>query len=680
MNDEFRYMVIEALRRGEELPAEWARALFPPEKREYEMVYHGKEREEDILANAMSIPLQPLNVFGSKKGAWQNQLVFGDNLQAMKRLLEMKKDNKLRNADGTPGVRLIYIDPPFATKQEFRDSKDQQAYQDKVSGARFIEFLRTRLILMRELLSDDGSIYLHLDSRKAHYMKVIMDEIFGENNFQGEIIWKRTSAHSDAKGYASIHDILLFYTRTGNYIFNQQYGEYSEEHKLKRYKHVDSDGRRFADDNLIASGLKGGGYTYAWRGVTKEWRCPIETMRRYEAEDRLYYTRNSVARVKRYLDELPGKPVSDVWSDIFPVNSQAAERIDYPTQKPESLLHQIISSSSNPGDIVLDAFAGSGTALATAEKLNRRWIGIDCGKLAIYTIQKRMLNLKKEIGNRGDDLQARPFTLYSAGLYDFSTLRQLPWEDWRFFALQLFGCKDEAHTIGGMKLDGKRQGASVLVFNHLAHPGQRIDERTVGDIHSAIGQRISAKFFIIAPRNTFDFQQDYIDLEGVRYYALRIPYSFINELHHREFTALEQPKDETAVNEIIDAYGFDFIRPPQVTWTLSMGKGAKKGLHIEAFQSRAYIRGKDTHGGLETLSMVMLDYDYNGDVFDLDAVFYAQDLQKADWRLWFPLKNCGEQVMIVFIDIYGNEARELIPRSRFDELAKTADRQKETAN
>ena len=225
----------------------------------------------------------------------------------------------------------------------------------------------------------------------------------------------------------------------------------------------------------------------------------------------------------------------------------------------------------------------------------------------------------------------------------------------------------------------------MLVFNHLAHPGQRIDERTVSDIHTAVGRRISSKFFIIAPRNTFDFQQDYIDLEGVRYYALRIPYSFINELHHREFTALEQPKDETAVNGIIDAYGFDFIRPPQVTWSLKMEKAKKKGaaspcLHIEAFQSQAYIHGKDTHGGLETLSMIMLDYDYDGDVFDLDAVFYAQDLQKADWRLGFPRKKCGEQIMIVFIDIYGNEARELIPHSHFDDLATTPTSQKEGVN
>ncbi len=276
-----------------------------------------------------------------------------------------------------------------------------------------------------------------------------------------------------------------------------------------------------------------------------------------------------------------------------------------------------------------------------------------------------MLNLQSEIGNKG-----KPFTLYNAGLYDFSTLRQLPWADWRFFALQLFGCKDEPHTIGGLRLDGKLKGASVLVFNHHENPGKRIDEDTVQDIHAAVGKKIGRKFFIIAPRGVFDFQQDYIDLDSVRYYALRIPYSVINELHHREFTALQQPNDETAVNDIVDAWGFDFIRPPKVDWSVGVKK--RKGqlleeafLKVKKFQSYARLRGEDTHGGLETFSMLMFDFDYGGDVFDLDAVFYAHQLEGANWEAWFSAENVGEKVMAVFIDIHGNEAREVIPRVQF---------------
>src|SRR3989304_740915 len=173
---EQRQEIIRLLEQGEELSTEWARILFPPEKREYELVYHGKEREEDVLANTLAVPLQPVRTFGSNgrngKGKWQNMLIFGDNLQVMKSLLEMKKAGKLCNADGTPGVRLVYIDPPFATKQEFRGTQDQKAYQDKIAGASFVEFLRKRLVLIRELLADDGTVYVHLDVKKAHYMKV----------------------------------------------------------------------------------------------------------------------------------------------------------------------------------------------------------------------------------------------------------------------------------------------------------------------------------------------------------------------------------------------------------------------------------------------------------------------------------------------------------------------------
>jgi site-specific DNA-methyltransferase (adenine-specific)/adenine-specific DNA-methyltransferase len=502
-----------------------------------------------------------------------------------------------------------------------------------------------------------------------------MDEIFGEHNFTAEIIWKRTSAHSDSKTYASVHDTLLFYTRSTETRFFPQYTEYSNEHIQKRYRHVDTDGRRFADGDLVGKGLRGGGYTYEWHGITKNWRCPIETMQRYEEEGRLYYTQNGVARIKRYLDELPGKAPSDLWSNVYPVNSQAAERLGYPTQKPEALLHLIIASSSQPGDMILDAFAGSGTTLAVAEKLGRRWIGIDAGKLAIYTIQKRLLNLREKIGNQGKPLAPQPFTLNNAGLYDFETLSTLSWPDWRFFALQLFECKDEPHTISGIQFDGKRRGSSALVFNFRQTSGARVDEDTILAIHRAVGRQVGNRVFIIAPRNLFDFQQDYLTLDGVRYYALRIPYSFIGELHRREFAALHQPQNENAVNEIMDAVGFDFIRPPHVAWVVGNARRAEQllseaYLDLCEFESRAYIRGQDTCGGLETFSMLLLDFDYNAatdsPVFSFSTVFFAHQLADSDWRAWFPLESLGKQIMAVFVDIYGNEARVIIPHEQFE--------------
>jgi site-specific DNA-methyltransferase (adenine-specific)/adenine-specific DNA-methyltransferase len=289
-----------------------------------------------------------------------------------------------------------------------------------------------------------------------------------------------------------------------------------------------------------------------------------------------------------------------------------------------------------------------------------------------------MLNLKKAIGNKGPDLQPKPFTLYNAGLYDFSKLRELSWDSWRFFALQLFQCRDEPHTIGGVSLDGYFKGASVLVFNHQKRPGVRIDEETIRSLHEALGSKIGSRLFIIAPALTFDFQQDYIDIGGVRYYALRIPYSIINELHKREFTALKQPSDEMAVNDTVEAVGFDFIRRPDIEYEVGYKK--RKGellneafLRIKTFKSEAMVREPfRKKGNRETLSMVMLDYNFDtaSDIFNLSAIFYAGDIEKADWEVRFPIESLGDNVMAVFVDIYGNEARELIPADRFRPASK----------
>ena len=345
----------------------------------------------------------------------------------------------------------------------------------------------------------------------------------------------------------------------------------------------------------------------------------------------------------------------------------------YPTEKNEALLAQVAELASQPGDLVLDAFGGSGTTNVVAEKLGRRWVAIDCGKLAIYTIQKRMLNLRAEIGNNGTPLKPKAFCLYNAGLYDFSKLKELQWDAWRFFALQLFQCRDEAHKIGGIQLDGYLKGASVLVFNHQKQPGVRIDEETVQSMHEALGSKVGSRMFIVAPALVFDFQQDYLTMDGVRYYALRIPYSIIHELHQREFAALRQPADEMAVNDTVDAVGFDFIRSPELDYVVTVNK--RKGevlnegvIRIKTFKSEAVVRDSTKKANRETLSMVMLDYDFDteSDVFDLDAVFYAEAIQNSDWEVRFPLESVGRQLMAVFVDIYGNEAREVILASKFE--------------
>jgi len=383
MDKKRQQKIYELLKRGiklvessDELPAEWAREFFPPERREYELVYNGKETEEQILADTMAVPFQSASTFGQNGVDWHNKIIFGDNLQTMKTLLQMKTDGKLVNADGTPGIRLIYIDPPFATKKEFRGSQDQKAYQDKIAGAEFLEFLRKRLVIMRELLASDGSIYIHLDWKKGHYAKILLDEIFGENNFVREIIWDRmnpSGGKAAADNWIHTHDTIYFYSKSQtSKVFNKQYEPYSDKYISKRFVHEDEKGK------------------YRLQGSDNR---------------------------KQYLHESKGRALTSVWS-MPDINVMALEKTGFPTQKPETLLERIMMASSNEGDIVLDAFSGGGTTAAVAEKLSRRWIAIDVGKLSIYTTQKRMLTLRKKIGNTGDKLEPKPFTLYNAGLYD----------------------------------------------------------------------------------------------------------------------------------------------------------------------------------------------------------------------------------------------------------------------
>lgn len=671
MTPEQRQIIIRLLQDGQELSPEWARFLFPPEKREYELTYYGKEREEDIIADTLSVPLQPIRTFGSPHNDWSNKLIFGDNLQVMKSLLEMRKIGQLCNADGTPGVRLVYIDPPFATKQDFRGSEDQKAYQDKIAGSDFLEFLRKRLILIRELLSVDGSIYVHMDLRKSHYLKAILDELFPTWQF-AEIIWI-CGLMGSGKYYPKAHETIFCYkSATSPFTPPKRLG-YSE--RITKALQKDKNGWYYTRGRESS-----GGSNYL-----KTYICDNPMLSKKQAILEANQKRPQTA----WSVWIGKKDLANNFND-FPVGTYAytkREKTGYPTQKPELLLSRIIEASSLKGDIILDAFSGSGTTQAVAEKLGRRWIGIDCGKLAIYTIQKRILNLRKNIENKGPHLKPKPFTLYNAGLYDFSMLKDLPWEQWRKFALMLFSCREEKHRVGGIELDGYLKGSSVLVFNHTIHPGARFSYETLEEIHQALGSRIGPKMFIIAPALTFDFQQDYIDLDSVRYYALRIPYSLINELHRREFTALRQPTDELAVNDTVEAIGFDFIRTPELE--LEYGCTKPKGeifeigiIKIMTFKSEAVVRAPvKKKDNLETLSMVMtdLDYDETSQVFDLDNIFYADEIAAHNWVIPIPLASMGKKIMAVFIDIYGNEAKVLIDPSVFKEIKRRPAKKKSPA-
>ena len=356
-------------------------------QREYELTYKGKTPESSVLSIEPTA-LTLMKSFCGKKNGWANLLVSGDNLHGLAALVAAKKKGRIKCADGSPGARLIYIDPPFATNLEFRGKQRQKAYKDKIIGAEFVEFIRARLILLRELLTDDGSIFVHLDWKKAHYIKVVMDEVFGEENFLNDIIWSYggRGAKAIAGQFSRNHDIILWYKLGGKHIFNQ----------LSIEKRVHKKGSGFKKDE------EGRWFKTSPRGDYTD-----ESIRALAKEGRIYKTKNGSIRIKYFLREdgdylIEDKLVGDVWDDIpDAMHLSESEKTGYPTQKPEALLSRIISAASKPGDIVLDAFAGAGTTPCAAEKLGRRWVGMDSGALAVHTIEKRILTIKdsKQIEN-----------------------------------------------------------------------------------------------------------------------------------------------------------------------------------------------------------------------------------------------------------------------------------------
>lgn len=314
-------------------------------------------------------------------------------------------------------VDLVYIDPPFASGADYAkkvyirrnpkvaeaiaqaeqelDMDELKAFEEKMYGdvwdkEKYLSWMYENLMAIKSVMSETASIYVHLDYHIGHYVKVLMDEIFGEDNFRNEIIWKRATAHSDAEFFGNNFDCIYFYTKSQEqYFFNTVYVPYDEEYAA-RFRRSDPDGRKWDDRDLSAKGLQGGGYTYEYKGCTSLWRCPIETMKKLDEEGRLYFTKNGGIRRKLYLDELPGMPVQSMWMDINPVNSQAVERSDYATQKPEALLERIIKASSNEGMLVADFFGGSGVTAAVSSKLGRRFIHCDIGLNSIQTTRDRL--------------------------------------------------------------------------------------------------------------------------------------------------------------------------------------------------------------------------------------------------------------------------------------------------
>ena len=337
-------------------------------------------------------------------GSWMNRLVYGDNLLTMQALLAGDPQTGLPSLRGK--VDLIYIDPPFDSKADYRTPItlpnasfsqrptviEQFAYADtwEEGTISYLKMIYPRLMLMKEMLSEKGSIYVHIDWHIGAYVKVVLDEIFGKENFRNEIIWKRGTvkgAKAVGNQFARNHDMILYYSKGNDYVYHTQYLPYSEEYIKQRYTKNDNDGR--------------GPYTDQAIGTRSE-----ESLVEMAKDNRIFITSTGKRRVKYYLSEAKGIAMDDSWNDISEVNSMAKENVGYATQKPEALLERIIKSSSNEGDLVCDFFGGSGTTAAVAEKLGRRWITCDIGKPASLVMRKRFI-----------DQEVNPFLYQSIGDY-----------------------------------------------------------------------------------------------------------------------------------------------------------------------------------------------------------------------------------------------------------------------
>jgi len=691
--------LIECLKNGKEIPEIYKYALFPTKQKEYELAYAGKMRKEDVLADteeAKPVPLQIEKIFNGKKYPifskdWHNLLVFGDNLQILKTFYE-NKDQLIK--DKVKGkVKLIYIDPPFGTGDEYDGNKGQSAYSARKKGADYVEFVRRRLILLRELLAEDGLIFVRQGYNFNVYIKVILDEVFGKGNFLNEIIVNRGKQRLGGKSkYSTATDTVYLYSKNENHVF----------YPFKRLRYTNE----AKGTNMLMSGWRNppertfidpeGEKVILLPPPNQHWKfvqVKIDAM--YE-KDIIYLAKSQkgldsgitkIEKGKKFpVDYVPSfkfdddKTIDSNWTDI----SGYSQTTDYPTENSEDLLNRVIQTGTQPGDLVLDCFAGSGTTLAVAEKLGRRWIGCDIGKLAIYTTQKRLLqidqskdleNPKKKYGKL-----AKSFAVVISGLYDLGKIFDLQKDEYIRFVKDLFEIEEvKQKTISGVEIDGKKREFFAKIFPYWELKNASVDEKYLQELHRNIGEKIDDRLYIIAPANNVNFISDYHQIGNVRYYFLKVPYQIIKELHKVQFKKFRQPQSKSQINDLDEAIGFHFIRQPEVNSEIKKLEG-KIILKIKKFES-AYSQDEtgEKLKNFESLAMLLIDLNYDGEKFIMTNYFFAQDLlnhkpsdeeeteeeikkkliKQKEIIKEFPKEDCGKEIMAIYVDIYGNEFREI---------------------
>ncbi len=455
LSDHEKQEVIRCLEADKPLPDKYRFLLFA-DKREVELVWNGKTHEvcnvvlpfqtiehvdepraEKPEDNPITGDLFAVDSRGRQLKGWTNKLIWGDN----KLILSSLKNGPLREQiEKQGGLKLIYIDPPFDVGADFSmdiaigddnftkkpNILEEIAYRDTWGkGAdSFIAMIDERLVLMRDLLAEDGSIYVHCDWRVNSYIRMVLDEVFQDSNFVNEVIWRRKQAQAwSSDQFGITNDTLLFYGKSVDRIFNPTYSKDDDNTKKyikERFKFDDGDGRRYMKSPLV-NPLARPNLQYDFHGVKSPktgWLYKKERMEIMYKNNELVMPDKPTARIYRkiYADNYPGQMVQNIWVDIPIVNPMADERVDYPTQKPEKLLERIIKASSNEGDLVADFFCGSGTTAAVAEKLGRKWICTDLGKFAIHTTRKRMIGVQRQLKADGNNYRA--FEILNLGKYE----------------------------------------------------------------------------------------------------------------------------------------------------------------------------------------------------------------------------------------------------------------------
>lgn len=407
------------------------------------------------------------------------------------------RDDNLERLAQLPSdsVDLIYLDPPFFSNRVYEviwgDEAEVRSFEDRWDGGmqHYIGWMHQRAIELQRVLKPTGSLYFHCDPHASHYLKVMLDVVFGDTRFRNEIIWKRTSAHSSSRKYGPVHDVILYYSGGPTPTWNPQFLPHSEAHLKSKYGNREANGRRYSLGDLTAAGTRRGKSGLPWKGIDPtargvHWKFGIDRLDELDQEGRIYWPKRAsgMPRYKRYLDEVKGVALQDVWTDISPLNSQAKERLGYPTQKPEVLLSRIIEASSNPGDVVLDPFCGCGTTVAAATKLGRRWVGIDISPTAIEIMKRRLfkLGVTPIIENAPESLG------------DLRALKPFEFQNW---VINAMNGSHSPRKVGDMGIDG----FSFLTRDPIqVKQSERVGRPTLDSFETAMRRNRSDTGYIVA--------------------------------------------------------------------------------------------------------------------------------------------------------------------------------------